>query len=108
MEHGQVKDIDTYAELYARHLKYLGFDEKPELDPYKAGYDKEAAENYRTRLKEFFEQHIHIATYAIPDTNAIENNPHIIEELLQKYPKVFVPDTIITELEYRKKYRTLL
>ena len=108
LEHGEVKDIDSYAERYALELKYLDFDEEPERDPNKLGYNKAIVEKYEDQLKEFFEQYIHIATYAVPDTNAIEGNPRIIEELLQKYHKVFVPDTVITELEYRKKFRTLL
>lgn len=107
LEKGDVVDIERYAELYALRLKYLDFEEKPELDSNSKNYNKALAKKYKEELEQFFDNYINISTYAIPDTNAIENNPRIIEELLggdkPKYHKVFVPDIVITELEYRKK-----
>lgn len=112
LEKGDVVDIERYAELYALCLKYLDFEEKPELNSNSKNYNKALAKKYKEELEQFFDNYINISTYAIPDTNAIENNPRIIEELLggdkPKYHKVFVPDIVITELEYRKKYRTML
>lgn len=112
LEKGDVVDIERYAEQYALHLKLLDFEEVPELDSKSHRYNPKLAEKYQAELEAFFEKYINISTYAIPDTNVIEANPRIIEELLggemPKYRKVFVPDTVITELEYRKKYRSLL
>lgn len=112
LEKGDVVDIKRYAELYALHLKFMDFEQAPELDPKNPKYNKELAEKYKAELAIFFDQYVNISTYALPDTNVIEANPKIIEELLggdiPKYRKVFIPDTVITELEYRKKYRSLL
>lgn len=84
----------------------MDFEEKPELNSNSKNYNKALAKKYKEELEQFFDNYINISTYAIPDTNAIENNPRIIEELLggdkPKYHKVFVPDIVITELEYRK------
>ena len=75
VENGQRKKVENYVELYIKALK---------CDP------KIADEITR------------IIKIAVPDTSALLFNPRLIEELLENYDKVVIPDVIIKELQVIK------